>query len=626
MIVPMKKVYLVLLESRRRESLARLKKVGVVHIELLGRSNESIDQLLEKRQFLQRALQSLPLEAKRKESDSKKIGESPSLSLRDSQTTIREEDVFSLAERINRTADQLRTSKEEADKLFREIDFWEKWGDFDPEDIRALEQKSVIVRLYEVRIPLLPQLPQKGYRFILWKTKEYAGVVWMGRKESDLPEGMDPLPLPRKKVSLLRAEYGEKRREIARLERELFELSRYRKDLERILDRLQESLEFEQVCADLEQEGVLNYLSGYVPEPKVETLKKAASENGWGLLIRDPAPDESVPTLIENPRWIRIVQPVFQLLGTIPGYREVDISFFFLIFFSLFFAMIIGDGGYGVILFSLSLYFAIKERKRIGFVSDGLILLLVMGFGTIVWGALTGTWFGFEPVSKVAPFRWFVVPSLSSWNPRSSETIKHFTFIIGTIHLSIAHGWNFLRELPRKPRIRAFAQLGWLSMVLGLYFLVLNLALDSQKYPVPTFAVYMILGGLAAVFIFGQQEGNFIKGVLKGFSGFITTFLSGISVFSDIVSYIRLFAVGLASIEIAKSFNGISMGLMQHPIGMVLGVVIIIFGHGLNLAMGGLAVVVHGVRLNLLEFSNHLGLEWSGFAYRPFRERGEEVT
>ena len=621
MIVPMKKVYLVLLESRRRESLARLKKVGVVHIELLGKSNESLEELQEKRQFLQRALQALPLETKGKKGEAKVEPKGPP----GEGAFLREEEGYSLAERINRTADQLRTCKEEADKLFREIDLWEKWGDFNPEDVRTLEQKGVFLRLYEVRVPLLKSLPNTGLKFEIWKTKEYAGILWVARKETDFPQGLEPLPLLRKGLSLLRAEYGEKRREITRLERELYELSKHREVLERILDRLEDSLEFEQVCADLQQEGALLYLSGFVPEPKLEALKRAVSENGWGLLLRDPAPDEPVPTLIENPPWVRIVQPVFQLLGTMPGYREVDISFVFLIFFSLFFAMIIGDGAYGMILFGLSLYFAVKEKKRIGVISDGLILLLVMGFGTILWGALTGTWFGFEPIARMAPFSWFIVPSLSAWNPRSSETIKHFTFIIGTIHLSIAHGWNFFRELSKEPKIRAFAQLGWLSMVLGLYSVVLNLALDSSKYPIPTYAVYMVFGGLAAVFIFGQQEGNFIKGLLKGFSGFITTFLSGISVFSDIVSYIRLFAVGLASIEIAKSFNGISAGLMQHPLGMVLGVVIIIFGHGLNLAMGGLAVVVHGVRLNMLEFSNHLGLEWAGFPYKPFRERGEDV-
>ncbi|MFQ3619876.1 MAG: V-type ATP synthase subunit I [Spirochaetales bacterium] len=612
----MKKVYLVLLESHKRESLALLKKVGVVHVETLGKSTDTLEELQNKAQFLSRAIQALPVDDKTKESK-KALSEAP--------TAEGDGSVFNLAETILKTSDKYRSLKEETERLFREIDQWEKWGDFSPEDIQFLSQKGIQLRLYEVRIQELSDLPRQGKHFLLWKTKEYAGLIWIGQSEEEFPTGWEALPLPRKSLSQLRTELGEKRRQIARLERELFDLTVHRPVLQKALVAFEEKLEFEQVCADLQAEGVLLYLSGFVPVPKVETLTQAAKAHGWGLLIKDPDPEEPVPTLIENPAWVRIVQPVFKLLGTIPGYREVDISFFFLIFFSLFFSMIIGDGGYGVILFSLAVYFSFKEKKQKGFISDGLILLLVMGFGTIVWGALTGNWFGFEGLAKVRPFSWFLVPALSAWDPRSNETIKHFTFLIGTVHLSIAHGWNFLRELSRTPRIRAFAQLGWLSMVLGLYYVVLFLALDAKKYPVPSFAVYLIAGGLAAVFIFGQQEGNFLKGVLKGFSGFITTFLSSISVFSDIVSYIRLFAVGLASIEIAKSFNGISGTLMQHPIGVVAGVLVIVFGHGLNLAMGGLAVVVHGVRLNLLEFSNHLGLEWSGFSYRPFQEREKEV-
>ena len=228
--------------------------------------------------------------------------------------------------------------------------------------------------------------------------------------------------------------------------------------------------------------------------------------------------------------------------------------------------------------------------------------------------------------SRAAHFSWFVVPALSSWDPRSSETVKFITFVIGTIHLSIAHIWNFAREIGKKPRIRAFTQLGWLSMVLGLYFVVLNMVLDARKYPVPDFARYMILGGFLAVLFLSQQEGNFFKGLVKGLGGFITTFLSSISAFSDIISYIRLFAVGLAGIEIAKSFNAMAQGLMTNPLGIVFGILVVVLGHGLNMAMSGLSVVVHGVRLNVLEFSNHLGLEWSGFSYDPFREKTRDDT
>jgi V/A-type H+-transporting ATPase subunit I len=158
-------------------------------------------------------------------------------------------------------------------------------------------------------------------------------------------------------------------------------------------------------------------------------------------------------------------------------------------------------------------------------------------------------------------------------------------------------------------------------MVLGLFYLVLNLVLSADKYPMPFYSIYMILGGVAAVFIFGEQEGQFFKGVLMGFAGVLPTFLSSISAFSDIISYIRLFAVGLASVEIAKSFNSMASGLGNDAVGIIGGILILLLGHSLNLAMGALSVVVHGVRLNMLEFSGHLGMEWTGVEYDPFRNK-----
>ena len=155
-------------------------------------------------------------------------------------------------------------------------------------------------------------------------------------------------------------------------------------------------------------------------------------------------------------------------------------------------------------------------------------------------------------------------------------------------------------------------------MILGLYFLVINLVVGGA--PVSQTAMYMMIGGLAGVFIFGQQKKgvNFFVGVLKGFSGIINLFLDSIGAFSDIISYIRLFAVGLASVAIAASFNAMAEPLMHGP--AFIGAVVILFlGHSLNLAMGLLSVIVHGVRLNMLEFSGHLGMEWVGIKYEPFK-------
>ena len=105
-------------------------------------------------------------------------------------------------------------------------------------------------------------------------------------------------------------------------------------------------------------------MAGFLPGDQVQRLKQSCRDNGWALLLQDPAADDDVPTIVRNRRWIDIIQPVFQLLGTIPGYREFDISFFFLLFFTFFFAAIIGDAGYGLIFFSASLFLRSRSRRR----------------------------------------------------------------------------------------------------------------------------------------------------------------------------------------------------------------------------------------------------------------------
>jgi V/A-type H+-transporting ATPase subunit I len=133
-------------------------------------------------------------------------------------------------------------------------------------------------------------------------------------------------------------------------------------------------------------------------------------------------------------------------------------------------------------------------------------------------------------------------------------------------------------------------------------------------------------GGLGLVVIFSEQEGKFFKGVLKGLGGLFPTFLDSIGAFADIISYIRLFAVGLATVEIAKAFNAMASDMGASVVGFIGAILVLLIGHGLNLAMGAMSVVVHGVRLNMLEFSGHLGMEWSGVAYTPFSNGTEEAA
>ena len=131
----------------------------------------------------------------------------------------------------------------------------------------------------------------------------------------------------------------------------------------------------------------------------------------------------------------------------------------------------------------------------------------------------------------------------------------------------------------------------------------------------------VVIGGLVLVILFGAQAPgqSFGKGIKAGLGGAFTTFLNTISAFGNVMSYIRLFAVGMASLAIAQSFNGMASPMLKGW-AFPAGILILVIGHGLNIIMGMLSVVVHGVRLNLLEFSGQLGMEWAGIPYEPFRK------
>ncbi|MFA7672157.1 MAG: ATPase, partial [Sphaerochaetaceae bacterium] len=242
------------------------------------------------------------------------------------------------------------------------------------------------------------------------------------------------------------------------------------------------------------------------------------------------------------------------------------------------------------------------------------------------WGALTGTWFGSLWILEKVPFlRALVIPQIANYpelfnvdTNTAQQTVMKFCFIVGTLQLALACAMNIHRKIGSK-NISAIADLGWLVMIGALYFLVLMLVIGAT---INAKAVTSVVGlGFLLVVMFNAQGPGvpFAKGLLGGLGGLFSTFLDSISAFSNIISYIRLFAVGMASLAIAQSFNSMASGMLK-GFAIPAGLLILAIGHGLNLVMALLSVVVHGVRLNLLEFSGQLGMEWTGTNYNPFRE------
>jgi V/A-type H+-transporting ATPase subunit I len=231
-------------------------------------------------------------------------------------------------------------------------------------------------------------------------------------------------------------------------------------------------------------------------------------------------------------------------------------------------------------------------------------LFYILSFCAIIWGLLTGTFFGQQWLLNLGLKP--LVPALTN-----AVFVQNLCFLIGALHLSLAHGW---RAILRAPALTALAELGWICIIWAVFFLAKNLILGDRF---PLFGNQLIVLGLILVLFFTNPQKNIFKTIGSGLG---TIALSLVNNFTDVVSYIRLFAVGLAGVAIADAFNTMAAGVVKKGdwVTLIVAALVVICGHLLNIILGPMSVLVHGVRLNVLEFCGHLGVTWNGFAYKPF--------
>ncbi len=621
MIVPMKKVTVVVAENSRGKSLKALRKAGLLHVEKTPGRGRAPEDLSARAAYLEAAVHALPAH------------KAPEISLEAS-----EEEARALAGRIMALRERERDILAENLRHKAALEALEPWGDFEPDDIVELIAEGVAVRLIAADARTLQNIQndEEAFFFVIRQVRKtvYGVLVYPGVMPDMAPEG---LKIPEHSASTLRSMLQKNAEELADINAKLARLARQSAPLRGALARLQQSVEFEEIRSSLEEDEELAWFTGYIPAEKEAEFKALAAEQAWGTVISTPSAEDKVPTLVRNRRVVRPIQPVFALMGIVPGYNEADISFWFLAFLSMFVGIIMGDAAYGLIILALTAFFRIKSGKK----SELFQLLGLFGLTTFVWGALTGTWFSSLNLVQGTALQKLVIPAIATYqkelypghtvamglfpgNQLNADTmVMWLSLFFGIVMLVIARVQNFLRSLPSPA---AIAQLGWLSVVLGLYWLIMQLVLQLSPLPFLTRSVKpMVLGGMALVILFGEQQKgrSFFKGILEGLKNILPTLLGGIGAFGDIISFIRLYAVGLVGVALAQSFNEMAPrgGSLPAVIGAVL---ILTLGHTLNIVLNALSVLVHGVRLNVLEFSGHLDIEWAGMKFDPFRLRVPE--
>jgi len=395
----------------------------------------------------------------------------------------------------------------------------------------------------------------------------------------------------------------------------------------------EKDIEFENIYSGMqidatETSHAITWLTGFIPTDEAQKLIDLAKKEQWACVLRNPTEEDEVPTKLKNNKFVSLIYPVSDFLGTVPGYWEYDISGWFLLFFSIFFGMIFGDGGYGLLMCIIAVFTILKTLFTRKPVNPALILLFLLGTATTIWGLVTCTWFGLTPEQLPSWIKALSVPYLSNataaLSPEKETWVKQnmqvFCFILALIQLSIAHLKGMVRY---RKSLKVLGEFGSMIMLWGIFNIVLNLVVNAERFPIMNISLILTGTGFTLSFIFSNYEDNIVESILASFKDIISVLLGVVNVFSDIVSYIRLWAVGLAGGAISLTVNEMA-GPMLGGFIIFLGVILLVFGHGLNMVLNVLSVIVHGVRLNTLEFSGHLGMSWSGFKYRPFCEEAEK--
>jgi V/A-type H+-transporting ATPase subunit I len=525
---------------------------------------------------------------------------------------------------MNSFGEERKALKEKELILGREILRIAGWGDFDPSIIDEIS-KSMPVYLYEMPVDAFNRL-DKDFQYI--KVKSDKSIVRILVPEKMIP-GVAPFQLPQKSLGAYLQEIEEIKLDLNEIDNELKKFADRRPVLFKEMEKVEYDLEFESAIAglnkveDIPSDFGLCWLTGYVPVEDLQRVKKTALENGWALSADEPAEtDEEVPTKLKNNKFVRLITPITGFLDINPGYREVDISAFFIFFFCIFFAMIFGDAAYGLILTSMAIIGIILTLKKKKPVPVPIQMLLLLGIFNTTWGVLTCSWFAMDTDLLPQILKDISLSYISTAKTDEAivtQNLQIFCFSLALIHLMIAH----IIVIFKCKSLKILGELGTIGMLMGMFNVVLFLIVSNDEVrtiPLLPVSTYLIGGGFFLSFIFSSYEGSVLQSVLNSCKNIITVVLGVVNVFSDIMSYIRLWAVGLAGAAIAQTINGMA-GPMLGGFLIFAGIILLVFGHGLNLVLNVLSVLVHGVRLNTLEFSGHVGLTWSGTSYKPFKEK-----
>ncbi len=588
MIVPMEKITFVGIESEKDRFLEALQDVGLTHIILPEEPVEptelarKLERIIDTRKFLAK----------------KGSPGSP-------EPVLDAEAVCEKREELGREEAELLTGITAKRKLRASL---EPWGDFSVEDVKNLRNKGLWIQFFRVNRKTFETLPLEDvFHFVAGQRGGEVCFATFSAGPVDL--GIAEEKLPSRGLSEVDSEIASMLSRLREIEEEYARLAGYVAVLEKEEARITDLLEYQRTLmnAQPQLDNRVFVLQCWSPIPEEELTAKLGNAFTFYHYSEEPEESDRMPVLLSNPPAFESGEDLVKIYSY-PSHKDFDPSPFVLYCFAVFFGMIVGDLGYGLILLGMTFWITRKVKSRSPLAVRMFRLMYLLCGSVIFFGVISASLFGI----KLDPNNPWVKHALFDYSTMAGQNhVMVISILIGMAHISLS-------MLIKCYKDRDYGAPGWVIAIWSTYFLLNSKMAHGTDNPA---AMYGLIAGLAIVLLFSSKNRNPLLHLVEG----VQALLGAIQVFGDVLSYLRLFALGVATVYIAQTFNVLGGAVADSVpvIGFVFAGVILLLGHVLNIALAIMGGVIHGLRLNFLEWYRWC-FEGDGLEYKPFQRISEQ--
>ena len=606
MITKMKKLTFLVYHKEYEEFLNSLRELGVVHIVEKQQGAADNTELQENIRLFNRLAATLKLLQNQKHEKNAVIATEGGTAARGMQVL---DEVDALQTEHGKLSQQLQSYAKEKEVL-------EVWGNFEPTGIQKLKDAGYIIGFYSCSEGNYKEEWETEYNAMIVNrisSKVFFVTVTKAGQEVDLD--VEQAKLPAYSLSRLEALYDTTEQAIEGNEKKLVALSETDiPSLKAALKELQSQIEFSKVVLSSEQTAgdKLMLIEGWAPAYSKVEIEAYLNDAHVYYEITDPMPGDNVPIRLNNKGFFAWFEPICKLY-MLPKYNELDLTPFFAPFFMVFFGLCLGDSGYGLFLFLGATAYRLLAKKVTPSMKSIISLIQILSASTFFCGLLTGTFFG----ANIYDLDWPIVQRLKHAVLMDNNDMFRLSLILGVIQILFGMVLKAVNQTIQFGFKYAIATIGWIILLVSTAVSALFSSSELLSMGGTAYKVVLCISG-AMIFLFNTPGKNIFMNIGLGLwdSYNMVTGLLG-----DVLSYVRLFALGLSGGILAGVFNSLAVGMSPDNViaGPIVMVLIFVIGHAINMFMNVLGAMVHPMRLTFVEFFKNSGYEGGGKEYKPFK-------